>query len=315
MDGREFRKWLKGAEGLTSEQRKLLVDRLSKEQALFPTEIIDAQEGKLLCLHCESEHVVKNGRQDGLQTFKCKACFKRFNRLSNTPLARLRHRDKWREAVESVENKETLTEMQNRLGVCRDTAHRWRHRLLKVLSLRGNPKLSGIVEADETFIRHSHKGQKKELGRKARKRGGDSKTKGLALEEYDCVWIARDRSKNTAHQLSMHRDAYFVRQFLEPLVTSESILCTDGRKGYAKFSRNQGIQHVVLNQSHAERVKDKVYHIQNVNNYHCRLKGWMASFKGVSTKYLPNYLEWFRYTSSLSEEILSPDPDRFFKFA
>jgi hypothetical protein len=259
--------------------------------------------------------VVKNGWQDGLQCYKCKACFKRFNRLTNTPLARLRHRDKWRQAVESIERKETLSQMQENLHVCRDTAHRWRHRLLKVLSLKGNPSLSGIVEADETYIRTSNKGQKQALGRKARKRGGKSSQKGLALEEYSCVWIARDRNRQIAHHVSMHRDAAILKGFLKPLLQPGSILCSDGKKGYAKFCRNNdGIQHVVLNQSKSERVKEGTYHIQNANNYHSRLKGWLVSFNGVSSKYLPSYLEWFRYLSGLSENLFTKNPNRFFQY-
>jgi hypothetical protein len=36
------------------------------------------------------------------------------------------------------------------------------------------------------------------------------------------------------------------------------------------------------------------WHIQNVNAYHNRFKGWLQRFKGVATSYLPNYLGWFR---------------------
>lgn len=36
------------------------------------------------------------------------------------------------------------------------------------------------------------------------------------------------------------------------------------------------------------------YHIQNVGAYQSRLKGWMARFKGVASKYLPSYLGWRR---------------------
>ena len=42
------------------------------------------------------------------------------------------------------------------------------------------------------------------------------------------------------------------------------------------------------------RVVDHAFHIQNVNDYHSRLKGWMGRFHGVATKYLPNYLGWRR---------------------
>jgi NADPH-dependent 7-cyano-7-deazaguanine reductase QueF len=34
--------------------------------------------------------------------------------------------------------------------------------------------------------------------------------------------------------------------------------------------------------------------VQHVNAYHKRLKKWMERFQGVATKYLDNYLFWFR---------------------
>ncbi len=39
-----------------------------------------------------------------------------------------------------------------------------------------------------------------------------------------------------------------------------------------------------------ERVKG-LYHIQNVNNYHSRLKGWIDRFNGVASKYFDHYIE------------------------
>ena len=40
----------------------------------------------------------------------------------------------------------------------------------------------------------------------------------------------------------------------------------------------------------------KVYHIQHVNSYHSELEDWFnRGFKGVTTKYMDNYLAWFRF--------------------
>ena len=49
------------------------------------------------------------------------------------------------------------------------------------------------------------------------------------------------------------------------------------------------------------------YHIQNVNALHSRLKAWLASFRGVSTKYLPLYLAWFRYFDTAAPLKSSPE--------
>jgi hypothetical protein len=42
--------------------------------------------------------------------------------------------------------------------------------------------------------------------------------------------------------------------------------------------------------------------IQNVNSFHSRMKKWIDSFKGVATKYLDNYLAWFLFVDSSSNE-------------
>ena len=42
------------------------------------------------------------------------------------------------------------------------------------------------------------------------------------------------------------------------------------------------------------RVEDEVFHIQTLNNYVSRWRGWMQKFHGVGTEYLENYLAWFR---------------------
>jgi hypothetical protein len=50
----------------------------------------------------------------------------------------------------------------------------------------------------------------------------------------------------------------------------------------------------VLNASKKIR-KRGIYHIQNVNGYHSRLKGWLLPFKGVATKYLNSYQALFDF--------------------
>ena len=69
----------------------------------------------------------------------------------------------------------------------------------------------------------------------------------------------------------------------------DAVLCTDGSAKLAAAARDLGLEHHGLNTLHGER-KRGAWHIQNVNARHSRLKAWMASFKGVATSYLPNYL-------------------------
>jgi len=70
----------------------------------------------------------------------------------------------------------------------------------------------------------------------------------------------------------------------KPVVAQDAILCTDGNKAYRAFANAENVTHVRLIASKKSRVIDKVCHIQNVNAYDSRLKGWMHRFNGVATK-------------------------------
>jgi hypothetical protein len=58
------------------------------------------------------------------------------------------------------------------------------------------------------------------------------------------------------------------------------------------------MEHYRFKSDGIERVRG-IYHIQNVNNYHNRLKGWIQRFNGVATKYLDHYLSWFQFLDIL----------------
>ncbi len=50
-------------------------------------------------------------------------------------------------------------------------------------------------------------------------------------------------------------------------------------------------------------VKNGVYHIQHVNSTHNRLKKWIDyRFWGVSTKYLQQYLNWYKLKETLKDK-------------
>jgi hypothetical protein len=66
-------------------------------------------------------------------------------------------------------------------------------------------------------------------------------------------------------------------------------LCTDGSKALRGAAVALELKHVALVASRGQR-KHSIYHVQTVNSYQGRLKGWMARFRGVATKYLHRYL-------------------------
>lgn len=80
-------------ERLAPSQRKQTLDQI-KERCEIDTvgTVLESVES---CPHCESSSLYRWGINAGIQQYKCKACHKTFNTLKDTPLARLRHKEKW----------------------------------------------------------------------------------------------------------------------------------------------------------------------------------------------------------------------------
>ena len=207
-------------------------------------------------------------------------------------MARLRKKEKWLEYSRAMIDGLSLRKAARKCGIDTTTSFRWRHRFLHGLRDKKDRSLKGIVEADETFFLESFKGSRN-LGRTARKRGGKAAKRGLSAEQVP-VLIARDRHGEMTDEVLKDLSEASITKVLKPVVAQDAILCTDGNKSYRAFANAENVTHVRLIASKKSRVIDKVCHIQNVNAYDSRLKGWMHRFNGVATKYLPNYLGWRR---------------------
>ena len=188
----------------------------------------------------------------------------------------------------------SLRKAAKRAGIVLDTAFRWRHRFLKAAQDLKPATVKGIVEADETFILKSAKGSRNIVGRKRRKRGGKASKLGLSTDDYDCILVVRDRHGATTDAILPDLEGRTFKAVLEPVVAKDALLVTDGRAAYGQFADEAGVLHISLNASAGER-SFGAYHIQNVNGYHRRFKGWMAPFNGVASKYLKSYLGWHRF--------------------
>lgn len=70
-----------------------------------------------------------------------------------------------------------------------------------------------------------------------------------------------------------------------------SILCTDSHKSYIKFATDFNLDHKRIK---AGKHKEGIYHIQHVNSLHSNLKKWMGRFNGIASKYISNYMQWFK---------------------
>lgn len=279
---------------LTADQRKSVAVELAALDAQPASTVI--VEGRFACgatcPHCKSMHVIRNGHANGLQRYRCRECCKTFSALTGTPLNRLHKRGKWLDQAKAMQDGQTLREVARTLQIHLSTAHRWRHRFLVAPNAVQPQALTGIAEADETMFLLSFKGKRSGLDRKARKRGGKATQRGLSHEQVP-VPVARDRAGATMDCVLKATDMATLSAALKPFLMKDVVLCTDGSKALAGAARELGVEHHAVNLSAGIRV-DGAWHVQNVNAYHSRLKAWVQKFRGVATRYLANYLGWFR---------------------
>jgi hypothetical protein len=70
------------------------------------------------------------------------------------------------------------------------------------------------------------------------------------------------------------------------------ILSTDGNASYGTVAKELGVESGSFVSAFHGKGENGVWHVQSVNRYDSSLKTWMARFRGIATKYLPNYLGW-----------------------
>ena len=291
MRARELRKWVQLLGGLRREERAALKAEIAALDAVEAgVQVVETQAPRC-CPHCMAGHVTRNGHANGLQRYRCHDCGKTFNALTGTALARLHQRGKWLHQSAALAEGQSLRQVARQLHIALSTAHRWRHRFLRQPGAERIAALRGIAEADETYFLHSSKGQKR-LNRPARRRGGKASTRGLAPDLVP-VLVARDRSGQTANLILPSTRGADMAKALQPILPIDTILCTDGSSALASAARSLGIEHQPINVAAGCRVRG-AWHIQNVNAFDSRLKIWMHRFKGIATRYLANYLGWFR---------------------
>jgi len=78
-------------------------------------------------------------------------------------------------------------------------------------------------------------------------------------------------------------------KFYAGKIEAQAIICTDSEKAYSGFAKQEGFK---LYQMPSGKRSNGVYNINHINAYHSLLKSFVRKFRGVSTKYLNNYLVW-----------------------
>lgn len=178
-------------------------------------------------------------------------------------------------------------QLQRQLGISSDTtAWHLLHRLRKAMVSDTRTQLSGLIEADESFIGGPEKG----------KRGRGAGNKSLVVGSVE-VLVYQDKEGKRRERAGRLRLALIpdasedsLGPFLTRNVEPGSRIRTDGWKGYSETALSEFIHHVrIVGSPH--RAHKRFPHVHKVFG---NLKTWLnGTHHGVLPKYLPSYLDEF----------------------
>ncbi|HSJ14531.1 MAG TPA: hypothetical protein VK939_08950 [Longimicrobiales bacterium] len=179
------------------------------------------------------------------------------------------------------------------LGIHRNTAFRWRHRILDEAPHHEPVPLLGMVEVADTRFPFSEKGRRRTVDGKF---AGDAYSSSSRLDRRRVsVSIALDRSGRFAGAITGMRRPVVVGLracFEARIARGATVLTSDGRfSAHATCARGLGLD-VWSGVAGTPPVRELV-HTATARRFITEFRGWLKRFRGVSTYYLENYVWWF----------------------
>lgn len=255
-------------------------------------------DGKPTCPRCESQ---ENSYISTRRIWKCKGCKRQFSAKSGTvmedsPIGL----DKWLPAVWMIcgcKNGISSYEIARDLGVSQKTAWFMLHRVRTAMQHGSLEKLSGEIEADETFVggkvRNMHRDKRVRVQRNSQK---GNKTVVLGLLQRDGHVRAAVAPSRRRHQ---------VRSHIEEHVESGSKLYTDEFNSYDDLP--EGITREFVN--HLDAYVQGHVHTNGLENFWSLLKRTLkGTYVSVDPVHLQAYVDEQSYRFNNREYT---DADRF----
>ncbi|GFP25746.1 hypothetical protein HKBW3S25_01227 [Candidatus Hakubella thermalkaliphila] len=259
------------------------------------------------CPKCKGGKIVRNGRKHGKQAFLCRICGKSFVETSKTALFNSHSGESvWKQVIRDTISGVPIDKTASDLHLHHETVFNMRHKILFAVEqeeIENPTKLSGVCEADETYVLESYKGKKmpNDFWRKPRKHGAVAAKPGLS-NEYVCVCAGVERDGN-AIAVAVNRaraGKEDIDRVLGERVSESTLILSDGAKGYSVLNGKCKLHCV-------EKDGGGFYNINTVNCYHSFIKARNRNARGFATKYLNRYnslfSKIFRKTEVITDHI------------
>ena len=243
--------------------------------------------GEPTCPYCNSKNQSALPKEN---RYHCNNCNTSFSVTVGTIFHKTRlDLQKWFLAVSLVLNAKkgySARQLGRDIDVTKDTAWRIFMQIRKSL-VEQRELMTGIVEADETYIggknRNRHNDKKTKGGQ-----GGADKTTVIGVLQRDGKVVAQKAPNNTKKTLN---------KFINNNVAKGSILSTDEHYGYKGLADK--FEHLTVNHKQGEYVKGIAYTNSIEGFWSLFKRGIVGQYHQISDRYIDKYLNefCFRYSN------------------
>ncbi len=123
------------------------------------------------CPRCGSSETIRWGRFKHRQRYKCRSCARTFSDLTGTPFAHSKRLGLWLRFGECMALGSSVRKSARRVGIDKDTAFHWRHRLAAAFDRPRTEEMRGVWAVWDAILPHSYKGRRPPDRASRRKRG------------------------------------------------------------------------------------------------------------------------------------------------
>ena len=259
--------------------------------------IASHRHNELYCEKCGCKFY-KNGKtKNGIQKYICSGCKVTISETTNTVIYHSKLPfEIWGNVIDNLLDGFSLRRIAEENNISLLTSFSVRHKDLFALeNFINNITLSGEIQSDEKYFSINLKGTKSNnMPRYSKKRSSTtSPYRGISHHKI-CVVSSIDENDNLSLKITgLGRcTTQMLEDSLGHKLNNAKSINADSASAYQDFCKNHNLKLKTVPSGFHSNGR---INIAEINGVHSQLETWLSKFRGVSTRHLQEYLNWFTY--------------------